>query len=172
MNTSTDPDADLIAALGFLTLGSRFRRLGEQLQAGVSAFTRDAGLDIQASQFPILAAVKETPLAVGELSQRLGLSQPGITRALAKLTDSGLIEMTDCPQDMRRRTAALSAKGRAALTLAEETLFPAVENAVAVLCSGPNDSLLGQLGRLDNRLRETAFEVRLRRSYEERKRTS
>ena len=42
-NTSESP-RDLIATLGYLCLGSRLKRLGERMQAGVRSHTPAGGL--------------------------------------------------------------------------------------------------------------------------------
>ena len=152
---------DLITELGYLCLGSRFRRLGEQLQAGVAELARHEGLAVQTAQFPLLAALAEGPLTVGALARRLDLSQPGVTRNLGKLVREGLVEAGESTGDQRQRAFRLSARGRVLLDRAEQRVFPVVEETVAALCAGPASDLPGHLARLDKALAETPFGQRL-----------
>ncbi|SFG10037.1 DNA-binding transcriptional regulator, MarR family [Novosphingobium sp. CF614] len=154
--------ADLIAELGYLCLGSRFRRLGERLQAGVAELASLEGIAIQPAQFPVLAALADGPLTVGTLARRLDLSQPGVTRAVGKLVNDGLVEPAGDTGDQRHRAFRLSNRGRELLEHARRRVFPLVEETVARLCARPDDDLLGHLAHLDKALAEVPFEKRLR----------
>ncbi|AIT81191.1 MarR family winged helix-turn-helix transcriptional regulator [Novosphingobium pentaromativorans] len=155
-------DGDLIAQLGFLSLGSRFRRLGERLQTGVSELAGLEGIALNPAQFPILVALEQGPRTVGALARRLDLSQPGITRGIGKLVTEGLVEPVESDGDQRLSTFALSAAGQDLLARIRKRIFPLVQRAVAELCEGPADDLLGHLTRLDHALAKTPFEQRLR----------
>ncbi len=154
---------DLIGELGYLTLGSRFRRLSERLQAGVAELARASDIGIAPAHFPILMALAERPLPVSGLVDRLDIAQPGITRSVAKLIEDGLVEVAtgNADDDRRQRKIRLSRKGRALLARAEEVLFPAVQRAVAEMCAEPADDLLGYLDRLDDALRAAPLNRRV-----------
>jgi DNA-binding MarR family transcriptional regulator len=159
---------DLIGQLGYLTLGSRFRRLGERLQAGVSQLAAEQGIAIAPAHLPILMALDERPLPVSGLVGRLDIAQPGITRSVAKLLEDGLIEVAPGTKDddRRQRKLRLSRKGRALLDRAQGELFPAVERAVAEMCAEPAGDLLGYLDRLDDALRAASLDRRARAPVE------
>ncbi|MDE8652696.1 MarR family winged helix-turn-helix transcriptional regulator [Novosphingobium album (ex Liu et al. 2023)] len=160
---SRTADRDLIAELGYLTLGSRFRRLGERLQSGVAELARAEGIAAQPAQFPVLAALAEKPMTIGALVERLDLSQPGITRSVGRLVADGLVEpLAGDGGDMRQRTVGLSPRGRALLDRANARIFPHVERAVAAMCAGTGLDLLGYLDRLDAALAETPLDQRAR----------
>src|SRR5579871_387971 len=105
---------DLVGELGYLTLGSRFRRLGERLQAGVAELARAADIPVSPALLPILMALAEHPLPVSGLVARLDIAQPGVTRSVAKLLEDGLIEVATGTKDddRRQRKFRLSRKGR------------------------------------------------------------
>ena len=48
---------DVVKELGYLTLGTRLKRLGERLQSQTQVLLEAAGTDVPASHFPILAAL-------------------------------------------------------------------------------------------------------------------
>jgi hypothetical protein len=54
MTTATE---DIVRSFGFLTLGSRLKRIGERLQADTQRIMDDMELALQASQYPFLASV-------------------------------------------------------------------------------------------------------------------
>ena len=155
---------DLVGELGYLCLGSRFRRLGERLQAGVVELARQADIAIAPAHFPVLIALAEKPRSVGGLVMRLDIAQPGVTRSVAKLLEDRLIEIAPgAPDDDRRqRQLRLSSKGSALLDRARAELLPDIERAVAAICAAPADDLLGYLDRLDDALREAPLEARVR----------
>ncbi|TJX41827.1 MAG: MarR family transcriptional regulator, partial [Mesorhizobium sp.] len=83
---------DIIRSLGFLCLGSRFKRIGEQLQADTQRVLDELEVRVQSSQYPLLAALDRLgPLPVGELAQSVGIAQPGVTRSVALLAELGLV---------------------------------------------------------------------------------
>ncbi|TIX34303.1 MAG: transcriptional regulator, partial [Mesorhizobium sp.] len=45
---------DVIRSLGFLCLGSRFKRIGEQLQADTQRVLDRLDVPVQSSQYPLL----------------------------------------------------------------------------------------------------------------------
>src|SRR5258708_19830114 len=91
----TLPMHDVVKQLGFLALGTRFKRIGESLQAQAQALLMSNGVDIPAGHFPLLAALDRLgPLGVSELSQAVGVSQPVGSRSLLALAPDGLVEST------------------------------------------------------------------------------
>ncbi|MGO7165400.1 MarR family winged helix-turn-helix transcriptional regulator, partial [Rhizobium johnstonii] len=72
----------------------------------------EAGLSIQAGQYPFLAAIDRSgPLTIGELAQAVGITQPGATRTIGQLLELGYVDMQPAPDDQRRRLVSLTDKG-------------------------------------------------------------
>src|SRR5437764_134645 len=106
-------DQDVVAAEGLVMLGSRLKRLAERLQAGAERVAGETGLRTQASQMPLLTALyRHGPLTVGKAVEKLGISQPAVTRILSRLVETGLIETGRGASDSRRKTLTLTALGR------------------------------------------------------------
>jgi len=144
---------DVVKALGYLTLGTRLKRIGDRLQAATQREIDAAQLPVQASQFPYLAALDRLgPLSVGELAQAIGVTQPGTTRTVRQLAVAGLVEVRQPPDDQRRSVVALSQNGRAIVAAARQALWPQVEAAVHALCRDLSGPLLNQLDGLEERL--------------------
>lgn len=152
---------DVVRELGFLTLGSRLKRLGERLQAQTQEVLQAAAVEVPASHFPLLAALDRLgPLSVGGIAQALGTSQPGVTRQLATLQAMGLVESAAAPEDGRLRTSALTKSGRQLVARAKRTIWPAVETAVAHACGTRGRALLEHLAALEEALADAPLHQR------------
>lgn len=156
---------DVLAELGYVCLGSRLKRLGERLQGDVVRFIDAQGVAIQPSQYPLLAAIEMLgPLTVGQLAEALRVAQPGVTRALARLTESGLVEARRGDGDQRVRTVSLTEAGRALMSATRERLWPGIEAAVLELCAGLGGPLLDQVGAIESKLDQEPLDHRARRN--------
>src|SRR3981081_656071 len=144
---------DVVKKLGYLTLGTRLKRLGERLQGQKQGLIEDADVDLPASHFPVLVALERGgPMNVGELTEAVGISQPGVTRMLDKLEAEGLVRSTQLVDDRRVRTIALPRSGRHLISRSKRTAWPMIEAAVADACSGPAQPLLTVLAALETAL--------------------
>lgn len=149
---------DIVKELGFLTLGTRFKRIGEALQAQTQALLAEQGIDMPAAHFPLLAALDwHGALGVGELSQAVGVSQPVVTRSLKGLEDSGLVQSEAVEGDRRVRKVALSARGRMLVQRAQRDVWPLIEASVAQVCAALEGPLLAQLADLEAGLARTSL---------------
>lgn len=147
---------DIVRRLGYLCLGSRLRRIGERLQADVHDMARDVPLDLRPSQHPLLAALDlEGPMTVNALVGAVGISQPGVTAAVARLAETGLVALDRDPDDQRHKRVSLTRTGRDIVDRAKRDLWPRVEAAVIDLCENAGGDLLAQLDAI-----ETALDAR------------
>jgi DNA-binding MarR family transcriptional regulator len=163
--------ADVVKDLGYLTLGTRLKRLGERLQAQSQVLLDRAGLDFPSSYFPLLASLDRLgSLSVGELSEAVGITQPGVTRMLEKLQAEDLVRSAPSAEDGRVRTIALTAKGRQVIAKAKRSVWPMVEAAVADACAHPTHELLVALATLEEALAAAPLHTRAERLRSGRKR--
>ena len=161
---------DVVKELGYLALGTRLKRLGERLQAQTQVVLEQADIDLPASHFPLLAALDRLgALNVGELTEAIGVSQPGVTRLLDKLAAEGLVQSTQSVADKRVRTIELTKSGRQLVSRARRSVWPVVEAAVADACSGPARALLPVLAALEAALEKSPLSERAERLEGERK---
>lgn len=144
---------DIILELGFLTLGSRLKRLGERLQAQTQELLECLDFAVPASHFPLLAALDRLgPLSVGGIAQALGTSQPGVTRQLATLQAMDLVASAPSADDMRQRQCMLTNGGRQLVARAKRAAWPKVEAAVVDACGSGGRTLLARLAALEDAL--------------------
>jgi len=152
---------DVLKEQGHLFLGSRLRRLAERMQGDVARVVERAGLPIQPSQYPLLATLdRYGPRTIGELTQAMGLSQPTVTRAVSKLVDIGLVEVSRLRIDQRHKTISLTPAGAEAMARSKLMVWPRVEAAVVEITRDLAGSLLEQISALEERLDERPLNER------------
>lgn len=146
---------DVVKSLGLLCLGTRFRRIGERLQADTQQIIDELGVAVQAAQYPFLAAIDRAgPLTIGELARTVGITQPGATRTVSQLLDLGYVDMRASAQDQRRRLVSLTPMGQELVDHSKRVVWPRVARAVADLCGDVSEALLGQLAAIEDGLAE------------------
>ena len=116
---------DFVRATGYLSLGSRFRRIGERLQGDVNMLLDAEGIAVPAPFFPALTAIQRAgSLTVGGLAEAMGVAQPGVTRSLAQMEAMGLVKSARGKKDQRQRTISLTRKGDELVTRTHQDLWP------------------------------------------------
>ena len=164
LDTALRTSEDVVKDLGYLTLGTRLKRLGERLQGQTQVLLEYAGVDLPASHFPVLAALERLGVTnVGELTEAVGISQPGVTRMLDKLEADGLVRSTQLADDRRVRTLALTKSGRQLIARSKHTAWPMIEAAVADACAGPAQPILAVLAALEQALAAAPLSIRTER---------
>lgn len=144
---------DVVKSLGFLCLGSRFRRIGERLQADTQQIIEEFGVSIQSAQYPFISAIDRAgPLTIGELAQAVGITQPGATRTISQLLELGYVDMQPSAEDQRRRLISLTPKGQELVDYSKRLVWPRIEQAVAELCGDLSGPILQQLAVIEEGL--------------------
>jgi DNA-binding MarR family transcriptional regulator len=152
---------DVIRELGYLTLGTRLKRLGERMQAHTQRVLDAHGLQIVAAQFPFLAALDRLgPLKVGELAEAVGVTQPAATKTIGQLVEAGYVAISTTSDDQRKRSVDLTKLGRRLVAEGQRSAWPLVEAAVEELCHRSTGPLLEQLAAIEDALSEAPLDVR------------
>ncbi len=95
---------DLVAERERLFLGSRLKRLAERMQGDVVQIAKGVGLEIQPSQYPLLATLDQYgPQTIGGLTGAMRVSQPTVTRAASRLVEMGLVQVSRMHRDQRKK---------------------------------------------------------------------
>jgi len=151
---------DVLADLGPIFLGSRLKRLAERMQAGAARVLTDAGLPVQPAHMPLLTALDRGPMTIGQLSDAVGMSQPGVTRGIGQLAALDLVESSR-GADRRQRTMALTAAGQAAMARTKRLVWPRVGRAVDQLCADLTGPLIDQIAALETALATQPLDARV-----------
>lgn len=97
-------------------LGTQLRTLLELLDGELESIYVDEGLDYRPRFTPVLRALlEESPLTVGLIAAKAGLTQPAATQTLTLMLARDWVTLQADPADARRRLYAPSAKARDAL---------------------------------------------------------
>lgn len=153
---------DIVRQKGYLTLGSRLKRMGERLQADVQRLINQHNIPIQSSQYPLLVTLEEVgPLAVGDLAAALGVSQPGITRSVGQLAKLKLVTIRRGKEDQRTKTIALTKRGQTIVTDGRQNIWPHIEASLGEIFSGHSGTLIEQLDMLEDALDESSLSQRI-----------
>ena len=146
---------DIVRQLGYLTLGTRLKRIGERIQADTQQILEANELDLPVAQFPFLAAIDRLgPQTIGELARAIGISQPGATRTVLHLENAGLVAVVPAKADQRRKLIRLTAEGKSIVATGKRDIWPLIEHAVRDLCGELNGPLLEQLAAIEDGLSE------------------
>jgi DNA-binding MarR family transcriptional regulator len=155
------PISDIVAKNPHLFLGSRLKRLAEQMQADANAFTQRLGLEFPAGWLSVLATLEEAgPQTVSALAAALGISQPSMTKALGKLSEARLIRLSKGETDRRQSVVELTAEGHAALSVGREYIWPLVDAAVQDLTDDLTGSFVRQLDEIERRMNARSLSER------------
>jgi DNA-binding MarR family transcriptional regulator/GNAT superfamily N-acetyltransferase len=149
--------SDVIRDMGAGFLGSRLKRLGERMQAGAARVITGAGLEVQPAHMPLLVALDDRALTIGQLVQAVGISQPGVTRGVGQLVDMGLVR-AETGSDQRHRTISITDDGAAAIARAKLLVWPQVTEAVHRLLAGRSEELLAILADVEDALAATPLD--------------
>ena len=107
---------NLYQSLGYLVLGSRLRRLSEAFLAEINRAYQNAGIDVDASRFPVFYLLsKNGSLSIKELSEKTEVSHPAASQLITNLKNKKLVTTATCTDDGRRQLVQLTESGKALL---------------------------------------------------------
>jgi DNA-binding MarR family transcriptional regulator len=105
-HVSVDEATDVLAKLARQLMGSSMRAVMGEIER----------LDLSFAQLKSLGVLEqEEGLSIKTMSDRLGLSEPGVSRGVDILVKRGLVKRIDDPDDRRFKRVSLTAKGRSVI---------------------------------------------------------
>lgn len=144
---------DILKDLGELAIGSRLRRLSDQMMNDVKAINKNFGIDFNPKWFPVFyTLVKHEKLAIMELSEQLNITHPAVIKLAKELQKEGYIDSEKDTEDRRKRYLKLSEKGRA--------LLPELELAWKDMAKGGYDLLQNKQNNLLHAIQEVEYALR------------
>ncbi|QTE34766.1 MarR family transcriptional regulator [Mucilaginibacter gossypii] len=148
---------NLYQSLGHLVLGSRLRRLSEAFLAEINRAYQTAGIDFDASWFPVFYLLsKNDALSIKELSEQIEVSHPAASQLITNLKKRGLVSTGTCTDDGRRQLVTLTAEGRELLKQVIP-VWDAISLSMADLVAKDETAkqLLPAISALENTFRQT-----------------
>ncbi|MEU3983250.1 MarR family transcriptional regulator [Streptomyces sp. NPDC026672] len=133
--------ASALVGLSFLAVAHRVR---ETVDRDMNA----AGLSLSRAKVLRLLA-ERGDVHQAELAGALGQAPRSVTQAVEALERLGLVTRTADPQDRRRKTVALTDRGRAALTAGERAGMRSLQRLFGTLDARELAGLDALLGRVD-----------------------
>ena len=153
---------DFYEQTGSAALGSRLRRLSEQMTrqaADVYALYR---LPFEPRWFPVFYAVAERPgQAVGELAHHIGHTHAAVSQVVKELGKHGLVSIERGAADQRRSAVALTEKG-AALWPALQEQAADVRQATEALLAESRHNLWLAIGEVEHALAQHSLAHRVK----------
>ncbi len=108
-----------------------------------------AGHELTATEFGILEALyHKGPLLLGDVQKKILLTSGGVTYAVDRLAEKGLVERRDCPNDRRARYAALTPTGAALIARIFPVHAERIEETMAALSAREQDELIALMRKL------------------------
>ncbi|MGD1889578.1 MAG: GNAT family N-acetyltransferase [Cyclobacteriaceae bacterium] len=104
---------DVFSELGLLSLGSRLKRLSDQMMYQVSDIYHHRQIDFEPSWLPVFTLLQDgNARAVTDISQTLGLAHPSVIQITNAMIKKGVVTSQKDPTDSRRRLIQLTERGK------------------------------------------------------------
>jgi DNA-binding MarR family transcriptional regulator/GNAT superfamily N-acetyltransferase len=99
--------------LGKIALGSRLRRLSEQITEEAAEIYKSYGIDLQPKWFPVFYVLSQNEvMMISDIAAEIGHSQPSVSKIVREMAKGGIIEESLSKEDKRKNMIALSTKGK------------------------------------------------------------
>ena len=105
---------DIIEKLGYLSSGSRLRRIYEKLQIDGDKAYKEAEINFKASWFPVYYVLAQSPApqTVMGITNKISFSHITVKNIVKELEKEGLVEIAPNPDDKRSKLIQLSNSGQ------------------------------------------------------------
>lgn len=152
---------DIFDEMGRLGIGSRLKRITDQLIKGVNTEYQKHGIDLEAGCFPLLFLLhKEGEMDLRQAESRLGFSHARISQQAKKLTHKNLILMAASEQDKRAKIMKITEKGQDIVQKAAP-LWQRFDRAIADILHTQEASFFRVIQHVERQLAAKSFEDRV-----------
>ena len=147
--------------LAELTLGSRLKKISDQLFDDVDLIYREHGITLSSRCFPILFLLKANgDSGVTQLAEQLGQAHSSVSQMSRKLIGNGLVANNQDPADERRRVLSLTDEGHA-LFKTMDPVWQDIRQSVKGLILDSDFELMAGLLALENQLQRRSLASRV-----------
>ena len=151
---------------GSLALGSRLRRLSDELMSDVAQIYKVAGVPFKPLWFPVFASLRESgPQGMKELGEKLGVTHAAISQVASELEAARLIQSDRDPLDGRARILRVTDASRQ-LEPELTCLWSHIRGAIDSAIHDSGEDLMGALLALERALAKRSFLERFRDEWD------
>ncbi len=145
---------NILDNLGVLTLGSRLRRLTDQIYGLADEIYRRAGLDFQAAWFPVIFLLADQEaMSVTEIAQQTRQTHSAVSQLVKKLIDKGYVQRFGDDVDRRRSDLVLTDAG-VDLVIALKPLWDRIVDQLSRYVDSTGHDLVAALDSFEAQLNE------------------
>lgn len=143
---------DVLRGFGELGLGSRLKRLTDNMMREIQLVYDHFKIDFDPYLFPIISIISHTNgITNSEIKNKLNLSQPAITQAINKLIKKELVITRSDAIDKRKKTVTLSEKGKNTVKLMQP-LWKAMDDVIRNHTQHSSESLIEHINKLEDKM--------------------
>ena len=152
---------DLFNHLGELALGSRLKRLSDQIMRDGSKIYQANNIEFEPKWFPVFYLLsQEAPKGVTEMAQELGVSHAAVSQVVRELLNKKLITGVKDRQDGRKRLLSLSQKGADLLPKIGE-IWDDIALAFHEMIIGHQSNIIDSLREIEQSFAEAPLDQRV-----------
>jgi DNA-binding MarR family transcriptional regulator len=148
--SDVDSSPEAVAEL----LGDFLKQVMGTTRRDMFSAVEEAGLNFTQLKCLGLVCEADEPLSVGALSERLGLSLPGVSRAVDGLVQRGDVKRDEDPRDRRSKLLTSTPRGQRTWDHFSSLRFAGIKRYVAGLSEAERAALAAGLAPLAGRLSE------------------
>jgi len=150
---------DYLRELGHLGVTARLKRLSDVLTCSIKDLYKAIGLDIEPSWHLVFLMLKsEERCTMKEIADAFQMSQPAVTKMIARMMKKGYVTIARDRSDGRKRVLRLSRKAKLRLPKFERIWHAGQDSIREILAS--NKDFLGNLEKLEKELDRKSFAER------------
>ncbi|MEQ9442300.1 MAG: bifunctional helix-turn-helix transcriptional regulator/GNAT family N-acetyltransferase [Cyclobacteriaceae bacterium] len=159
---------DVFSELGLLSLGSRLKRLSDQMMYQVSNIYQHRQIPFEPSWLPVFSLLQDgKPWAITDISQTLGLAHPSVIQITNAMIKKGVAISQKDPDDSRRRLIRLTQLGKEML-LKLTGVWEDIRQAVERMMQEAECDLLQDIKAVENVMNHQSMFHRVERQRQQR----
>ncbi len=153
---------DFFEQMGSTALGSRLRRLSEQMTGQAAEVYALYRLPFEPRWFPVFCTVARQPgQSVGEVAQAIGHTHAAVSQVVKELVRHDLVSIERGEADLRRSVVSLTAKGAALWPTLQEQAAD-VRQATEALLAESRHNLWLAMGEVEHALAQHSLAHRVK----------
>ncbi|WP_420581319.1 bifunctional helix-turn-helix transcriptional regulator/GNAT family N-acetyltransferase [Reichenbachiella sp.] len=159
---------DTIKQLGELALGSRLKRLSDEIMKDGKKIYAANKIDFEPKWFPVYYAIsQQEKTTVTDIAEAIGFKHPSVSQLVKELEKEGLIETKANSKDARKRNLKLSKKGLELLP-GIESIWSDISNAMNEMIDQHTHNILCAMEQCEDDFEKTPMYDRVQKHRKQR----